>query len=157
MTDNIKYTLELLKKLFIVFGILLFLVKFGHAQPTSVEDELISFSWKSPMAIFEEPGQLSYSFKAFDESDYTDITERWGYFLRFHADGTFSTNYHAPCGLDCFTRITGTYEWRGENLLELRVMHISRSELCAKTSEQVDKSYGIFQVKLAEGKLSLIK
>lgn len=157
MTDSIKYTWQLLKKIVLVFGILFLLVFIGNAQELTLQDQITQFSWKSPVAIFEDNGQLSYSFKAFDEQDYSDITQRWGYFVQFHADGSFSTAYHAPCGLDCFTRVFGTYELHGADQLALHVLHINRSELCGQASEQVNQSLGRFKVKLADGKLSLVK
>lgn len=119
------------------------------------QDSLTQVTWKSVSSnIFETVDHPSYHFKAMSEN--IDFTERWGYTLTFSKDGTFQTQYSAPCGVDCFTSVSGHYMLLPDQRVEIYVKDIHRSGYCTKKSEQPGKSFGIYDYSFKDGELKLV-
>ena len=107
--------------------------------------ELQNSSWKLDGKCLETENEDGFILSAYSEST-GDIASRWGYFISF-SENTFQTSYRAPCGVDCFTSVSGTYLWVGSNKIEFFVTKISRSEYCLDTSENPRKSFGTYELK----------
>lgn len=106
--------------------------------------ELKNRSWKLDGKCLETQNEDGFILSAYSEST-GDIASRWGYFISF-TENSFQTSYRAPCGLDCFTSVSGTYQWLAPNKMELFVSTISRSKHCNKDSESPNKSFGIYRI-----------
>ena len=106
--------------------------------------ELENSSWKIDGKCLETENEDGFVLCSYSESA-GDIASRWGYFISF-TDNTFQTSYRAPCGVDCFTSVNGTYKWLAPNKMELFVSKISRRKYCNKGSEFPDKSFGVYMV-----------
>ena len=106
--------------------------------------ELEKSSWKIDGKCLETENEDGFVLCSYSESA-SDIASRWGYFISF-TDNTFQTSYRAPCGVDCFTSVNGTYKWLAPNKMELFVSKISRRKYCNKGSEFPDKSFGVYTV-----------
>ena len=106
--------------------------------------ELEKSSWKIDGKCLETENEDGFVLCSYSESA-GDIASRWGYFISF-TDNTFQTSYRAPCGVDCFTSVNGTYKWLAPNKMELFVSKISRRKYCNKGSEFPDKSFGVYTV-----------
>ena len=107
--------------------------------------ELQNSSWKIDGKCLETENEDGFVLCSYSESA-GDIASRWGYFISF-SENTFQTSYRAPCGVDCFTSVSGTYLWVGSNKIEFFVTKISRSEYCLDTSENPRKSFGTYELK----------
>ncbi len=107
------------------------------------QTNLVDKKWRSSSALFEDTSIDSYIFKPIEES--LEWSDRWGYFLEFKNDGSFRTYYSAPCGLDCFTSVTGSYVLNG-NVLTLNVVEIIRNNICPKEGEAVNRGEECYEV-----------
>lgn len=97
--------------------------------------------WKSNIHCFVNENAENYTL-----TPVSDLEWNWGNFISF-SDSTFSTNYSAPCGLDCFTNVYGTYRLVGHNRVEIYVETISRNGVCnEETGEfEINKSFGFYR------------
>ena len=107
--------------------------------------ELQNSSWKIDGKCLETENEDGFVLCSYSESA-GDIASRWGYYISF-TENTFQTSYRAPCGVDCFTSVSGTYQWVAPNKMELFVSKTSRSKYCNKSSENPNKSFGIYELK----------
>ena len=62
-------------------------------------------TWKTNTHCFVHDSVEVYTLTAMDEMQY-----QWGNMITF-SDSTFTTDYFAPCGVDCFTDVHGTYKY----------------------------------------------
>jgi hypothetical protein len=136
----------------ILFFILLIPMMSFHSTQSP---QSIIAKWHSSIPLFEEQHISSYTFNKFQTN--ADRAIYWGYFVTFSADGTFKTNYSAPCGLDCFTSVEGNYKWIDEQHIALSVQKITRSDLCAKASQTDPFDLGVFEVVFNKASFSLTK
>ena len=96
------------------------------------KDILANTSWKCNQSAFEDSEIQSYTLTKYSKD------ENWGYHYGYSIDfseGTFITNYSAPCGVDCFTTTTGTYEFVGAMKIKIYVSTIERSGFCQLKNE----------------------
>ena len=115
--------------------------------------KLANTTWKVNGKCLESEDQSSFSVAPYVETK--DISSRWGYFISF-TENTFSTHYSAPCGNDCFTSVSGTYE-RIDNEILFYVQNISRNGFCSQESETPKKSYGLFKITQTKNGLTFTK
>jgi hypothetical protein len=115
--------------------------------------KLANTTWKVNGKCLESEDQSSFSITSYVETK--DISSRWGHFISF-TEKTFSTHYSAPCGNDCFTSVSGTYE-QIDNEILFYVKNISRSGFCSQESETPKKSYGLFKVTETKNGLTFTK
>ncbi len=133
---------------YFVLLIVLYLTVSSYIEPNKLHEERIELqnsSWKLDGKCLETENEDGFILSAYSEST-GDIASRWGYFISF-SENTFQTSYRAPCGVDCFTSVSGTYLWVGSNKIEFFVTKISRSEYCLDTSENPRKSFGTYELK----------
>ncbi len=132
---------------------LLFLISFisfsfvAQAEKPFYPVKLNNTEWRLSGRCLESVEQSEFSIYTIQHSN--DISHRWGYFITF-SDRTFSTNYRARCGVDCFTSVSGTYEWRSDDTIEFFVETIQRNGYCQKESEAPRKSFGVFRISSSE-------
>lgn len=110
--------------------------------------QLKNSKWKLNEKCLEDENDLGFTISPFSIKQ-NDISSRWGYFISF-SDSTFTTHYSAPCGNDCFTSVSGTYHWLGNNQIEFFVKDISRSQYCNADSETPQKSFGTYILNVAD-------
>ncbi len=115
--------------------------------------ELAGLTYKSSYNVFSEEDRNQYILEDFVKlkSGYS-----WGNFISF-TEKSFHTYYSAPCGNDCFTSVDGTYKFVGENRIQVFVETINRSGFCQLKSEEPQKSFGIYEIKLTKSGLTLTK
>lgn len=114
----------------------------GREEAKIDKIKLTDTRWKSNPHCFADEGIDTYHlYPTVDTLGYFD----WGNFISF-TDKTFSTDYSAPCGNDCFTSVTGTYKFVGVNRIKVYVENISRSGFCSAKSEEPKKSFGIYLI-----------
>mgnify|MGYP001577415873 FL=1 len=133
---------------YFVLLIVLYLTVSSYIEPNKLHEERIELqnsSWKLDGKCLETENEDGFILSAYSEST-GDIASRWGYLISF-SENTFQTSYRAPCGVDCFTSVSGTYLWVGSNKIEFFVTKISRSEYCLDTSENPRKSFGTYELK----------
>ncbi len=133
---------------YFVLLIVLYLTFSSYIEPNKLHEERIELqnsSWKLDGKCLETENEDGFILSAYSEST-GDIASRWGYLISF-SENTFQTSYRAPCGVDCFTSVSGTYLWVGSNKIEFFVTKISRSEYCLDTSENPRKSFGTYELK----------
>lgn len=88
-----------------------------------------------------------------------DLQWSWGNSIHF-TDSTFSTDYTAPCGLDCFTSIIGSYKYLDTDQIEIYVETIDRNGFCQNSdtgTQIIRRSYGVYRIEQTENGLKLIK
>ena len=107
--------------------------------------ELQNSSWRIDGKCLETENEDGFVLCSYSESA-GDIASRWGYYISF-TENTFQTSYRARCGVDCFTSVSGAYQWVAPNKMELFVSKISRSKYCNESSENPNKSFGIYELK----------
>lgn len=117
------------------------------------QDSFINKTWKSGTPIFETI-QSSYEFSLVEKD--ADFMDQWGYSIVFEDDGTFYTSYSAPCGNDCFTRVSGTYKIIHEKYIEVYVSTIKRSGFCSKKDEAPNKVMGTYLFQHKNDQLKLL-
>lgn len=130
----------------IIIPVLISLISFGSFSQGREEAKidkikLTDTRWKSSPHCFISEDDETYNLYPVADSMGFD----WGNFISFTAK-TFSTDYSAPCGNDCFTSVSGTYKFVGVNRIEVYVKNISRSGFCSIESEEPKKSYGIYLI-----------
>ena len=108
--------------------------------------ELQNSSWKLDGICLESEKEEGFILNPYSEPNSGDMASRWGHYISF-TENTFQTSYRAPCGVDCFTSVSGTYFWVGRNKIEFFVSKISRGKYCSQTSETPNKSFGIYELK----------
>jgi len=116
--------------------------------------KLANTTWKVNGKCLETDNQASFSVvpKVVTE----DISSRWGHFISF-TEKTFSTSYSAPCGNDCFTSVSGTYELKGGDEILFYVEKITRGGFCSQESETPKKSFGTYKITETKNGLSFVK
>ncbi|MBD3636134.1 MAG: hypothetical protein HUJ25_02235 [Crocinitomicaceae bacterium] len=114
--------------------------------------QLEGTTWKSNIHCFTSEDVASYTLFPKNDSVYFD----WGNFISFTKTG-FTTSYSAPCGVDCFTNVTGTYEFIGGNKIRVFVKSISRNGFCQEESETPDKSFGVYRIERVKEGLRITK
>ncbi|MEZ4921562.1 MAG: hypothetical protein R2780_00160 [Crocinitomicaceae bacterium] len=93
-------------------------------------------------SCFEDESRESYELTDFERG----VDEfNWGYFISF-TEHSFTTSYSAPCGNDCFTSVSGTYEFVGLNKIKVFVSTIRGNGFCQKESEEPNRSYGTYSL-----------
>ncbi len=139
---------------YFVLLIVIYLTASSQIDPNTYFKERIELqnnSWKIDGKCLETENEDGFILSAYSEST-VDIASRWGYFISF-TENSFQTSYRARCGVDCFTSISGTYQWLAPNKLELFVSNISRRKYCNKASESPNKSFGIYTVSVENDKV----
>ena len=132
-----------------VLLVVIYLMTSSYIDPNKYYKERIELqnsSWKLDGKCLESENENGFSLNPYSESNTVDLSSRWGYYISFIAN-TFQTSYRAPCGVDCFTSVSGTHLWVGSNKIEFFVSKISRSVYCPQTSEAPNKSFGIYELK----------
>ena len=125
---------------YFVLLIVIYLTASSQIDPNTYFKERIELqnnSWKLDGKCLETENEDGFILSAYSEST-VDIASRWGYFISF-TENSFQTSYRARCGVDCFTSVSGTYQWLAPNKLELFVSNISRRKYCNKASESPNK------------------
>jgi hypothetical protein len=124
----------------LVFSMSSFAQNEGKGRP---EHSILSNThWKVSGGCFEDAATKSYDLYSYNKDS---AQFNWGHFISF-TQNTFSTNYSAPCGNDCFTSVTGTYEVFGRNRVKIFVENISRSGFCSQKSETPNESFGFYTI-----------
>ncbi len=139
---------------YFVLLIVIYLTASSQIDPNTYFKERIELqnnSWKLDGKCLETENEDGFILSAYSEST-VDIASRWGYFISF-TENSFQTSYRARCGVDCFTSVSGTYQWLAPNKLELFVSNISRRKYCNKASESPNKSFGIYMVSVENDKV----
>lgn len=88
-------------------------------------------------------------------SDATKM-ERFGNFIEFKEDLTFSCYYAAPCGNDCFTSTTGVYAIVGKNQMALTLNRLQQEGMCTQSREETVK-LGVYDIIKEKDILRLVK
>ena len=115
--------------------------------------KLANTTWKVNGKCLESEDQSSFSITSYVETK--DISSRWGYSISF-TEKTFSTSYSAPCGNDCFTSVSGTYEQIDDEILFF-VEKITRGGFCSQESETPKKSFGKYKITETNNGLTFVK
>lgn len=99
-----------------------------------------------------------------DENEYqlTSIDSAKRYYtygnkLQLDAKGTFTSNYSADCGNDCFTTSSGTYQRIDSTHLRFYLKHISIVGDCKHEENSFEKDLGIFYISQKDKYFKLIK
>lgn len=130
-----------MKSIFILLclGCLSFAYSQGRKSGESEKIQLIG-RWKSDFNVFSDESKSTYKI---EKVNFDDPYLLWGNFITFYST-TFSTNYSASCGNDCFTTVTGSYKSAGLNRILVYVESINRSGFCADESLSPNKSFGYY-------------
>jgi len=115
--------------------------------------KLANTTWKVNGSCLESEDQLRFSITPYLETK--DFSSGWGYSISF-TEKTFSTSYSAPCGNDCFTSVSGTYELTDNEIL-FCVKNISRNGFCSQESETPKMSYRLFKITETKNGLTFVK
>ena len=140
----------------ILFGFLFFKTTLNAQTKSTLNQDVFSGKeWKLfyPKAL-ESDTLLNFIIESLPEE--VNQKGQWGHFIRF-SNGEFSTRYAAPCGLDCFTEITGTYKIEKNQNITMNVQSIKRRKHCDKESEYEPFSLGTFQFKQNASGFEFIK
>ena len=128
---------------------------YAQTAVTSPNDLFSGHEWKLFYSkALESDTLLNFIIESLPEE--VNQKGQWGHFIRF-SNGEFSTRYAAPCGLDCFTKISGTYQMNKNDEIEFNVSTITRSKVCEKDSETVPKEIGTFRLKKTNNGYEFIK
>ena len=129
-------------------------LSFGQQLPAkkATKIELNRTNWMSNIHCFTSENNVSYELTKTTD----DLNFHWGNHISFQ-DGTFSTSYSAPCGVDCFTNVTGTYKYVALNRVEIYVESIQRNGFCSEESEVPKKIFGIYLIEQTKKGLKLTK
>ena len=111
-------------------------------------------TWRVGGGCLENEDQTSFSLSSHKVS--ADPMGNWGHFISF-TDKSFKTSYRAQCGVDCFTSVTGTYKFVGDNKIKFYVEDISRGGFCSLESESPNKSFGVFSIAHIKNGLTFTK
>ena len=125
---------------------------------TSTNDGLDLFSNKEWKLFYPKALESDTSLNFIIESLPEEVNQKgqWGHFIRF-SNGKFYTRYAAPCGVDCFTEITGSYKIEKDQKISMNVQSIKRRKHCDKESEYEPFSLGTFQFKQNPSGFEFIK
>lgn len=142
-----------------VFVFLLLFVSFNLIAQSEVgaKEPVIKIKdsrWKSNFHCFASDSVHQYTL-----TKMTDYEYNWGNFISFE-DSTFHTDYSAPCGLDCFTNVYGTYKFVGHNEIEVYVKTMTRNGLCNTETGNfvINQSFGVFRFETnADGSVVMIQ
>ena len=88
-------------------------------------------------------------------ADATKI-ERFGDFIEFKEDQTFSCYYTAPCGNDCFTSTAGVYKIVGANQIALTLHHLQQEGMCMQSREETVE-LGVYEIVKEKELLRLVQ
>lgn len=73
----------------------------------------------------------------------------WGHKITFE-DSTFTSSYSAPCGVDCFSNVFGSYFFTAAHQISVTVERIDRHGFCQKQSEVMNENRGKFNLTQTE-------
>lgn len=104
-------------------------------------------SWKADGVPFGDIQRESYTLTAISEDD--SFQSQWGHFITFDQT-SFVTHYSAPCGNDCFTTVTGEYEFVASFKIHIFVQSIARHGFCQQESDMEGQEYGYYLVERTE-------
>ncbi|MBK7130224.1 MAG: hypothetical protein IPM74_16340 [Crocinitomicaceae bacterium] len=107
-------------------------------------DFLDATFWDVSSSPFEDASVEVYELKEIE-----DVEFDWGYSINFQAN-EFSSNYSAPCGMDCFTSVYGNYEFVKDSVIHVTVTNINRSGFCDKKSQVLNRDAGKFKLSKTE-------
>mgnify|MGYP000135281048 CR=1 FL=1 len=80
----------------------------------------------------------------------------YGNHIDFKKNGTFSCYYSAPCGNDCFSLSTGTYEIVDKEHLKLFIEEYKQFGFCKSETLKLNHDLGIyFAVKISDTEIKL--
>lgn len=83
--------------------------------------------------------------EVYELSEIRDLEFNMGYSISFNGSD-FSSDYNAPCGMDCFTNVYGNYEFIKDSIIHVTVTKIDRSGLCDKKSQVLNRDAGKFKL-----------
>ena len=104
----------------IMFGLL----SFAYRDNREHDNFLKNTKWRISNHAFADLEQESYTLSEIEDDDWI-----WGRFVSFN-ENSFSGDYSAPCGNDCFVTTNGTYQFIKEQTIFVNVEYISRSGFC---------------------------
>ncbi|MFT4602333.1 MAG: hypothetical protein ACI857_002519 [Arenicella sp.] len=147
--------IDMLKSLFLILALIASSVSFSQSETKDpiLKSELVGINWKSDFNVFSADSITAYRLL---QNSSADPYFGWGNFITF-TDSTFSTNYSASCGNDCFRSVTGSYEFMGSNKIKVFVKKIERTGMCMLESETPNKSFGIYRLDKTAAGFSIIK
>ena len=123
----------------------------GFAENTS-GNFLAGTRWKVNGAPFADKERNEYTLSSYDALTYES---QMGHFISFDQT-TFRSDYNAPCGMDCFTNVSGKYELTSATQLQIHVEKIERHGFCDKGSEVLDRNM-TFEIVQEENGWKLVK
>ena len=135
----------------IILSINLFAQEDGAFHP---QFKLTDGTWRTDYHCFSTDTIDVYTLTVQDEMQWS-----WGNSITF-TDSTFQTDYSAPCGMDCFTNVYGTYKYVGNDQIEIYVKTISRNGLCMNNDtgiEEVNRVYGVYRLEQTDNGMKIIK
>jgi len=120
----------------------------GTREVGKMKNVLAGTSWRVDQSPFENEDTKVYNLSLLNENE-TEFYYHWGYSISFD-EATFSSNYSAPCGNDCFTSVSGEYKFVDYLTISVKVLSIERRMFCNKESEKPNKNYGNYQLEKKE-------
>ncbi|WP_353159740.1 hypothetical protein [Myroides odoratus] len=82
--------------------------------------------------------------------------ERFGNFIEFKEDQTFSCYYTAPCGNDCFTSTAGVYTIIGKNQIVLTLQRLQQDGMCMQSREETVE-LGVYDIRKEKEIVHIVK
>jgi hypothetical protein len=136
-------------RIFLLLFTLLITASFSHRYapgskiPVDQTDNVLAgTSWKLNGVPFADKDQTEYFLSTYDPLSYDS---QMGHFISFD-ETTFMSDYNAPCGMDCFTNVSGEYHFESNLQVHIKVLRIDRHGFCDKGSETLDRDHGLFDL-----------
>ena len=101
------------------------------ATTPSNSNPLIGQKWRIDGNAFLSINKESYHLETLSPKD--DF--HFGHFVEFEKDGSFTGYYTAPCGMDCFTTIHGTYTFDKQETVSIRVQQVEQTGYCSDSQD----------------------
>lgn len=136
---------------FLITGLTYSIAQTGKRNVAKLQNVLADTHWKIDGIPFETKERETYHLTPLSDEQF-----QWGNFIHFEQN-TFSSHYSAPCGMDCFTSVTGEYFFVNALTIMVKVISINRNGFCEKESEEVSSNYGNYLLSKNETGWTLTK
>lgn len=132
------------------FSLLFLLLIGGAVYAQGIEgiwrtDELLTYRVKE-----------QYVMTFVNRNDETVEVALYGNFIVFKDDGTFTSNYAAPCGNDCFTSSEGVFTYKGQDQIVLTLHQVEQSGTCSSSRVETVE-LGVYDIQREKDYLLLSK
>jgi len=119
------------------------IVSFSFAQSNSLLTTITSNAWKIDKIIGIDSNNVQeYSLDKID----TTLRWNWGNKIKFSSDSTFSCNYSARCGNDCFPSSNGVYRVMDSSRIQLILKKVRQKGDCEHFDKSLNKTLGIYSI-----------